>query len=80
MVAGSLLNFDWTVAIMLFWLLASLLFIFLSPPRRALGAKNRIVVSTMSALPPIKVAGGSGGSYGRFCRSSGDDQCVSRLF
>jgi hypothetical protein len=28
MVAGSLLNFDWTVAIMLFWLLASLLFIF----------------------------------------------------
>jgi hypothetical protein len=28
MVAGSLLDFDWTAAIMLYWLLASLFFIF----------------------------------------------------
>jgi hypothetical protein len=28
MVAGSLLDFDWTAAILLFWLLASLFFIF----------------------------------------------------
>jgi hypothetical protein len=28
MVGGSLLDFDWTAAIMLFWLLASLFFIF----------------------------------------------------
>jgi hypothetical protein len=28
MVAGSLLDFDWTAAVMLYWLLASLFFIF----------------------------------------------------
>lgn len=50
MAAGSLLDFDWTAAILLFWLLASLFFIFLSPPRPALSAKNRVVLSTMSTL------------------------------
>jgi len=50
MVAGGLSDFDWAAAILLFWLLASLAFIFLSLPRPTLSAKKRMVVSMMSAL------------------------------
>jgi len=33
MAAGSLLDLDWTAAILLFWLLASLFFLCSKPPR-----------------------------------------------